>query len=98
MGSAFDFQKIDWANESVNNLVEIFSEKFTQMEKDKDSLIDQQSETINKLTEANNELKKEIALLKAAGRRSRKSRSYNIRKYKEHPRPPDDRKAKKRAL
>ena len=53
MGSAFDFQNIDWADKNVNRLVEIFSEKFTQMEKDKDALIDQQAETNNKQEETN---------------------------------------------
>ena len=48
MGSAFDFQNIDWADKDVNRLVKIFSEKFTQMEKDKDAQIEQQAETINK--------------------------------------------------
>lgn len=67
------------------------------MEQDKDALIDQQAETNKNLSETNNELKEEIALLKAAGVRARKSRRYSIRKYKDHPCHSDGGKVQKRA-
>ena len=77
-----DFPNIDWANEDVRRLVETFSEKFDAMTGEKNRVIDQQAEEIK-------QLKQEIASLKAAGRRSRRSRSYNARKFKDYPRPED---------
>ena len=52
------------------------------MEKEKDTIIAQQSDRIK-------QLEQEIAQLKSTGRRARKSRSYNTRDLKDYPRPQD---------
>ena len=79
MGPKYDFPDVDWANEDIKLLVDTFSEKFVQMEKEKDAIITQQSDRIK-------QLEQEIAQLKSTGRRARKSRSYNTRDLKDvHP-------------
>lgn len=80
-----DFPDVDWADEDVGRLIEIFSEKFDVMAKKKDGIIDRQSEEIKQLKKENEQLKKEIK--KLASKRSRASRSYNARKFKDYPRP-----------
>ena len=82
MGPKYDFPDVDWANEDIKILVDTFSEKFAQMEKEKDTIIAQQSDRIK-------QLEQEIAQLKSTGRHARKSRSYNTRDLKDYPRPPD---------
>ena len=95
MIAAPDFPDIDWANEDVGRLAEIFSERFDVMVQKKDEVIDrlveenkQQADEIKRQADEIKELKQEIERLKAAGgRRTRRSRSYNAREFKDYPRP-----------
>ena len=83
-----DFPDIDWANEDVSRIVEIFSEKFDVMMQKKDEVIDKLAEENKQIVEENKRLRQEIERLKSTGgRRSRKSRSYNAREFKGYPRP-----------
>ena len=95
MIAASDFPDIDWANEDVGRLAEIFSERFDVMVQKKDEVIDrlveenkQQAVENKRQAEEIEQLKQEIERLKAAGgRRTRRSRSYNAREFKDYPRP-----------
>ena len=67
-----DFPDIDWANEDVSRIVEIFSEKFDVMMQKKDEVID-------KLAEENKQLRQEIERLKSTGGGARAGPAVTMR-------------------
>ena len=91
MSQKLDISKVDWSNPDVNKVFEHFSAQFEQSRKEKKQL----EEKVRQLEEKVEQQAKEIMELKKKKHRSRKSRSYNVRKFKGYPRPENRRTAQK---
>ncbi len=96
MPAEFDPTRVDWDNQDTNYLFKHFKSVFDQERRERKSLeekvkqqndtIKQQNDTIRQLEEENRQLRTGSATQKPA----RKARSYNVRKFKEYPRPKSD--------
>ena len=90
MISKFEIDKIDWENPDVNQVFEHFSARFDQIDKENGQqadVIKQQAETIRQQNELIKKLEDVILQLKTTRHTSKRSKSYNVRTFKEYPRP-----------
>ncbi|MXX21068.1 MAG: IS66 family transposase [Cenarchaeum sp. SB0661_bin_35] len=92
----FELTDVDWSNQDVNKIVEFFSKKFDVQDREiaqQGDMIAQKDDVIAQLQDRIKQLEKEVTQTKSRGHHSKKSRSYNTRKYKDYPhqRTPRDR-------